>query len=294
MTGNIVRIAQYDKNKGLTQTQAIAFANKNRLILVPNKEFDRRLVLTDTWKSEKEIYPVWTGTLVAYGKPGEKLNRFIQYTDQKTNITYTFEVPSKLIGAKGIALAINHMIDLQGNPLFEHVNKGEKNVLVKINDESKIQVVDNFPRDNGWYLTELNGIPTGNKVSDGSNFDDTTGSNPDARFLLRNDNTTYVGLAARLYDFGGNVRRIVYFGRRPSDRFGVLGMETGSASASEKSMQEQVQVSVEKISMPEQIIVPSSSGMNALVARAKEELLQCNESLVNTREAIAKLDSFLQ
>jgi hypothetical protein len=216
---NIVRIAQYDGNRGLTQTQTLAAANGMRARLLSNREFDGRLQ-TDTWRTEKEIYPVWTGTLTGYNRPNEKLGKAISYTDPGTKITYTLEVPSKLVGTKDIALVVNHLIDAQGRPLFEHIENGNQ-VLVKVHDQSKIQVVEAFPRSDGWYLTEQNGMPTGNKVN----------SSNSARYLWQVDGGSYVGLVARGY---GDVID-VYYGRRnvgayqqPSGRFGVLGETTGA------------------------------------------------------------------
>ena len=56
------KLAQYGNSKGLTQKEAISTANRMGSRILANKEFDGRLVLSDTWKSEKEVYPAWTGT----------------------------------------------------------------------------------------------------------------------------------------------------------------------------------------------------------------------------------------
>ena len=268
MNANVVKIAQYDGNRGLTQTQAIREANRLRLNLLPNTEFDRRLVKTDTWKSEKEVYPAWTGTLGAYGKPGKKLEKFISYTDSETKITYTFEVPAKFVGAKDIALVTNHMVDAQGRPLFEHIEKGSNDVLVKVHDESKIQVVDSFPRSDGWYLAESNGIPTGNQVNS---------SNPDARYLWQVDGGSYVGLAARGYDgFVDDDRRVVDLYWLPSVRLGVLGIESGAvAPAAAPEIKSNGQPNIKELA------VSAENALNSIVGKVDEVFIQPIRALVD-------------
>ena len=103
---NIVKIAQYDNNKGLTAKQAVDTANQKKIILLTNKDFDKRL-MDGTYKSEKEVYPAWTGTQVAYTKKNEKVDKFIEYTDSETKIRYVFEAGDAK-GEKNVILAINH------------------------------------------------------------------------------------------------------------------------------------------------------------------------------------------
>ena len=67
----ITKLAQYDNSNGLTQKEAIATANRMGARILSNKEFDQRLVLSDTYKSEKEVYPAWTGTSVAFKGEGK-------------------------------------------------------------------------------------------------------------------------------------------------------------------------------------------------------------------------------
>lgn len=224
---SIVRIAQYDGNRGLKQRQAVETANQRRLNLAPNTEFDRRLVKTDTWRSEKEVYPAWSGLMAAYEAPNKKMERFVTYTDPNTDITYAIEANPKAIGAKNLALAVNHLVDAQSRPLIEYEDKGDKNVLVKV-EPSKLKIVEAFPTKDGWYIPELEfGIPVGKEVS---------ADNPDARYLVRVDDGSYVGLAARGYVYIlYNYRRDVYLVGLPSYRAGVLGISTGAqAPAAEK------------------------------------------------------------
>ncbi len=216
---NIVRIAQYDNSKGLTAKQAVDTANQRKVILLTNKDFDQRLVKTDTWKGEKEVYPAWTGTQVAYAKKNEKAGNFIEYTDSETNIRYVFEAGDAK-GEKNVILAINHGFTQDGKPLITYNMDGENTVLVQIAKEAKVDIIPNFPTSDNWYLADSKfGIPVGERVDS---------SNDDARHLYRLDNG-YVGLLARVYDDLGYVsRRDVYAYGRPSGRFGVLGIEAAS------------------------------------------------------------------
>ena len=81
----VTKLAQYDNSKGLTQREAISTANRMGSRILANKEFDGRLVLSDTRKSEKEVYPAWTGTLVAFREKGAKLGDVVKYTDSHTS-----------------------------------------------------------------------------------------------------------------------------------------------------------------------------------------------------------------
>ena len=232
---NMVKIAQYDNNKGLTAKQAVDTANQKKLILLSNKDFDQRLVKTDTWKSEKEVYPAWTGTQVAYTKKNEKVDKFIEYTDSETKIRYVFEAGDAK-GEKNVILAINHGFTQDGKPLITYNKDGDNTVLVQIAKEAKVDIFPNFPTTNDWYLTDSKfGIPV--VESAGSSNDDAP------RYLYRLDKG-YVGLLARGYYYlilSYINRRYVYANLQPSDRFGVLGIESGKNGIVLREVQEQKQ-----------------------------------------------------
>ena len=76
--------------------------------LMSNKKFDTRLVLSDTWISEKEVYPAWTGTLVAYKFPDEKFGDVVKYTIEDMGITYLLEIPKEYQNEKNAILVVNH------------------------------------------------------------------------------------------------------------------------------------------------------------------------------------------
>lgn len=222
--GNVVVLAKPDGTNKFSQRDAINLANQRRLIILSNKLLDQRLVLSDTWKSEKPVYPAWSGTLVGYTKADERMGTFISFKDPDTGITYVFRVPKKAVGAKGIALAVNHLVDTRGRPLIEYEDKGEKQVLIRINDESKIKIVEAFPEKDEWYVAEKEfGIPAGALVGD---------SNSDARHLNRLNE--YVGLLARGHnscDLDGYYYSRDVGLRHPSLRLGVLAWENAVPAA---------------------------------------------------------------
>ena len=185
--------------KGLTQKEAINTANMMGARIITNNEFDGRLVLSDTWKSEKEVYPAWTGTLVAFKGKDEKLGDVVKYTDFKTNTTYLFEVPKEYQKERNAILVVNHGFLASGDALIVPNEKG-RTVTYDISDKSQVALLLNFPSINGWYFTDNKfGIPLGAGISL---------SNTDARYLYKVQN--YVGLLARgSYYFDVNYRRYV-------------------------------------------------------------------------------------
>ncbi len=225
-------IAQYDNGKGLTQDEAVATANQRKLIILSNKLLDARVVTSDQWTKENEVYPTWSGTMTAYVEPNksfkdsnrEDSGKYALYTDPETNITYRFPVPKEAEGisnlrkATNVILVVEHGFDEKGNPTFEINDDGKAQKLIYVPDDANIKVVQNFPTENGWYLTDDRfTIPTGKQVSAGEEA---------TRYLRRIDKR--VGLLARsdnnLDDY--NSRHYVSAISRVSGRLGVLGIET--------------------------------------------------------------------
>ena len=129
----VITLAQYDNSKGLTQKEAISTANRMNARILTNKEFDGRLVLSDTWKSEKEVYPAWTGTLVAFKEKDAKLGDVVKYTN--SGITYIFEVPKEYQNEKNAILVVNHGFCADGNALIIPNEKGST-ITYDISDKS--------------------------------------------------------------------------------------------------------------------------------------------------------------
>jgi len=210
---NAIPLAQYEDKTRLSQMNAIAIANILGARILSNKELDWRLALSEAWKSEKEVYPVWTGTLVAFNENGAKLGKTVQCTNHR-EITYIIRVPKEYQGETNAILVVNHGFLADGTPLI--VPRPEGNTITyEITDDSQIALLRSFPNSKEWCHSDNKfGIPLGNGIPS---------SNSNARYFdkLR----TYVGLVARGYYFYGHDydnRRFVCAYDLPFSRFGVL------------------------------------------------------------------------
>ncbi|MBI4399815.1 hypothetical protein HY570_03620 [Candidatus Micrarchaeota archaeon] len=210
-------LARFANNRGFTAEQAVSEANKQGITLAPNRELDRRL-LTDTWKREG-LYPAWSGTLFVNVQPDVSFrdatkDGYIVYEDPRTGITYRLKVPEYYLAAINCILLVEHGFNTDGKPTFEIHKDISKERVIHIPDDNNLNLVENYPRENGWYSTDGKfGIPTGQEI---------VFTSPDARYLWRADKT--ISLAARDW---GNVfyvrRRGVGLDCEPSRHFGVLG-----------------------------------------------------------------------
>ena len=213
----IMRFADHPY-RGRTTLWAIATANREGARILSNKEFDKRLVLSDTYKSERECYPVWTGTFCGYTAPNRKLGDAIKYWNPNDRITYVFEVPKEYQNEKNAILIVEHGFLADGKPILS-LNEDGKNMLVEVADKGRIKFLQAFPSNNGWYVADKEyGIPLGEKVSS---------DNQDKHYLSRMDEE-YVGLLARgIADFCYcyDNRRYVYADLQPSAKFGLLVIE---------------------------------------------------------------------
>ena len=199
MKSDIIKLARYDNGKGMTPHGAQAEAVLRKVRIASNLEIDLRLQ-GEEWKTEKEMYPCWTGTLIVYEAPGEVFGKTIQFD------SLTFNVPKKFQGLRDRAIVMNHPdFLLSGNIL----TPGKSAVDIP------------FPGEDGWYLPEPQfGIPSplGGKTSDDGN----------SRHLWRRDEQ-YVGLVSRWYfRWDGWDRRGVDCYCRPGGRLGVFGTTSGN------------------------------------------------------------------
>ena len=272
----VTKLAQYDNSKGLTQREAISTANRMGSRILANKEFDGRLVLSDTWKSEKEVYPAWTGTLVAFREKGAKLGDVVKYTDSQTNTTYLFEVPKEYQKERNAILVVNHGFLASGDALIVPNEKGSI-VTYDISDKSQVALLLNFPSSDGWYGADNKfGIPLGNGISS---------SNTDARYLYKAQN--YVGLLARGADVSGYDRRNVGAGVQPSGRFGVL-ISTEDAKVGAATLK--------PAAAKTEITIVANSDFKAALAEAKQEVANAaavlkDGVLAKTQEFFAKIEA---
>jgi len=207
--------------KGLSAPKVIELANNLGLVLAPNREFDRRLVKTDIWMEEREIYETWSGTLGAYGRIDSKLGQFIQYWDDEHGVRYTFEVPVEARGEKNVILAINHGFTAERKPLIAYRKDGRDRFFVEIADIGMIKILERFPTSDGWYLANNRfRIPLGKKARSGD---------LDARRLSRLDGP-YIGLAVRDDGFTFYDRRYVRLWWNPSYKLGALAWKIGASA----------------------------------------------------------------
>jgi len=204
-TGNTERIrgpnlkVLVKRADGVSYRKALELADERNLVLASNKRMTRALVETDEWKSMREAFACWTGTMTGYAEPGKKLGKFIEYTDPEDGQKYVFPVPEQYRNEKNMILVVEH-------PNFSLVQDG-KNLVVEASD---VVGLTHFPKEDGWYFgDEQFDIPTGKEVSS---------SDEKARYLWRVDSR--VGPVARgFYGHGG---RDAVLGYGPSGRFGVV------------------------------------------------------------------------
>jgi len=140
--------------------QALALAQREGKLIVPNFVHDRILIVTDE-KSFPPNYAVWTGTLVIYEAPNMPFRDKVTSRYKENNeYSFSFSVPKQLQGKKNCALAIEH-------PDFEVIAVGNNRYEVKLVDGANVHLIENFPYDTGDYgFDPKTGVPTGKKVTD--------------------------------------------------------------------------------------------------------------------------------
>jgi hypothetical protein len=164
---DFVRIAEYDGGKGLSMIDSINAANQRNLRILSNPELDYRLVDSDEWKKEREMYPCYSGTFIAYEAPGIAFGKTISFSGLVVN------VPKQFRDRKDCALVCNHPDFILKDNVFT-LGRSAKCI--------------SFPSSDGWYIPESEfGIPNGDK---------TNSLNKAARYLWRR-NSSFSGLVAR-------------------------------------------------------------------------------------------------
>jgi len=193
--------------KGVSFDVAFQLVKERGVRIISNREADRILVETDVWKSVREAFPIWTGTMTAYAEPGKTLGSTVEYTDSESKLTWVLDVPS------GFRKLTNSILVAE-YPHYEFERKGDR--IIVHPESGKLTVVENFPTVNGVYAYDENTrIPINQKME--------CDSGNKHRHLWRLDKR--VGPVAR-----GNVNIGCDYGRRdvglygrPSDRLGVVG-----------------------------------------------------------------------
>jgi len=195
-------------HRDLNFFQALALAQKEGKLIVPNDVHDRILTETHDEKYLRANYPVWTGTLVIYEKPDKPFGDQIVFRrkeDNKIKYSVTFEIPEQFRGKVNCALALDYLD-------FELMSLGNNIYEIKLANEANIHLIQAFPKKDGWYIPHPETmIPLGEQVAESR----------EARRLWRLA-TSYIGPVARGYNnFYDNGRQDVDLDFAPSVGFGV-------------------------------------------------------------------------
>jgi hypothetical protein len=180
--------------------------------IINNKDLDQ-------YAQMGALFPtVRSGTGIFYAAPGKEIGSQIQFRG------IVLEVPKEYQGLKDAALLLEH-------PDFWL--RSTSDILMtegKLITEGKIiGVTYDFPRKDGWYLTDEFGIPQGKEVSPNYQIS----QNPNARYLYR-VNGEYGGVVARLSIilFGKHFWRAIYVTTLPEVKLRAVTI-SNSTSPSE-------------------------------------------------------------
>lgn len=157
-----------ERADGATFRWLLKLADEKNLVLALNKRVGRALE-TDERRGIRKAFASWTGTLVAYTKPGKKLGNVIEYNNEEECQRYVFPVPVIYRQEKDMVLVAEH-------PNFSLVRDGKDLVVIS----SEVAGIAQFPEESGWYPAENEyEIPFGEPCDP---------SAPHARYLWRVDN----------------------------------------------------------------------------------------------------------
>ncbi|MBI2079841.1 hypothetical protein HYT84_03680 [Candidatus Micrarchaeota archaeon] len=153
--------------------RALEKVAKEKRVIASNKDLDQALIPKNLIvRDEADFDPdqlynrVWSGTLTAYVEPDEKLGEEVEYVDPVTSDKWIFPVP-KQYSAKKNAILISEY------PNYTIKSDGKKRLV----HATKVDLIELFPAENGWYLTDsVYRIPIGKQVDL---------SDPNTRCLVR-------------------------------------------------------------------------------------------------------------
>ena len=190
----------------LTVFEALALANREGALIVPNVIHDR--ILTET---NNPVFlnnpPVWTGTLLIYEAPGRAFGETLVYAWKHDGVQYSisFDIPVKFRNKSDCALVVQY-------PDFDLVPAEGNSYELIVANKSMVHLIENFPSQSlNWY--QYDGqfrIPIGHPIN----------PSPDSRWLWREPDHCHIGLLVRN---GGGVdgRRFVNADDRASYEHGV-------------------------------------------------------------------------
>ena len=179
----------------------------------------------------------WTSTMAAYEKAGVPFGKSIIF--QSGNETWKITVPKKYQGKRNLVLLAN-LSPKEGKKEGSVVTLTPKKITAKP-----------MPEQNGWYMPDEFGFPSGNASS---NSDET------ARYLWRRDICAYVGLLSRgSYWWFGYYRRVVLADYYGYYRFGVMISNTGkSGNIDLRTFTKEAKQAIEKMrgAVKEELLTP--------------------------------------
>ena len=214
-------------HKKLNFFQALALAQREGKLIVPNDVHDRILTEASGEQYLRQNYSVWTGTLIIYEAPDKKFGKNVVFSWDVNGVNYSisFKVPKQFRGLRNCALVVEHpdfeVVKIEVNPILRKFKSLLKSMTysdyeIKLLEGANIQLIENFAKENSWHLTD-NGIPVGAKVDR---------SIDDSRYLWR-IHRAYLGPVARVYYVGNDRWRDVILEVRPSGRRKVAFVDVG-------------------------------------------------------------------
>jgi hypothetical protein len=189
------------RNNGVPFEEGLARANSENKVIASNKRLSQALVGSEEWKTIREVFACWSGTMTAYAKPGEKLGKTVEYVDSETGHHWVFPVPQEHQGKADAILVAEH-------PDYNLEIDGKTRIV----RAAQVDLIERFPAKDGWYLGDAkHDIPIGELVN----------GSDEARYLYRIDSR--VGPVARAYNYDNYNRRrgVDLLGDRPSVGLGV-------------------------------------------------------------------------
>ena len=185
--------------------EALRMADEAGLVIASNRRLSKALLESEEWCSElRGLFTLWSGTMAAYDRPGQKIGSAIEYVHPETNVRYVFPVPKEHIGKENAVLVVEH-------PDFTLEAEGNNRVVLAKDED--VGIVPGFPL---IPMRQRLGDPTQFYLGD-EKYDIPAGKEvgvdiKEARMLSRMGKR--VGLVSRVSDhsWGGN-SRYVYLNR---------------------------------------------------------------------------------
>ncbi len=210
---------------GVPMEEALQRADEAGLVIASNKRIERAIMERKERRSILDAFPLWTGTLVAYDEPGQRLGKTFEYTEARTGNRYVLDVPEEHQGRANVVLVAEH-------PDFTI----EKDGMNRIIHAKRLGILARVPTilGGGWYHGDhVHAIPCGKKVDKNSESARILGAGyRGIRLVVRGDDS-FQGLITFC---------TVSLNYRPSDRFGVVVEGTPEQISAAARLIEQMKV----------------------------------------------------